>query len=304
MNDQSSNWSEALPRMLALAERFADEGQMNLNKLLEAAVYAQTRRAAWRYRPEVTIETVQTELHASIQGLKRDQAATELIATLERGYLALSEEQQADLLFSEAPDVFVCRTCGYLSMNNPPDRCPDCGSWPGRFRKFVGFFNGDNSEPINPIDVIRLLGRNAKDLELLVEGLSEEQLIRIPGKNEWSMRDHVAHFYDAQEMLDARLELMLEQDDPEIAALAIYDYATEGERHPSPTSVMLAKFLDDRASTVARLEALPLKDLWRTGHHSEFGQMTILRQVAYLAYHEQTHLPEIEELRQRFTTDD
>ena len=301
MNDQSSNWSEGIPRMAALAERFAAEGQMNLNKLLEAAVYAQTLRAAWRYRPEITIETVQTELHTSIQVLKRVQAAPELIAILGRGYLSLSEEQQADLLFSEAPDVFVCRTCGHLSMSNPPDRCPDCGAWPGRFRKFVGFFNGDNAEPINPIEVIRLLGSNAKDLELLVNGLSEEQLTRIPGKNEWSIRDHVAHFFDAQEMLDARLELMLEQDDPEIAALAIYDYATEGERHPSPTSVMLDKFLDDRASTVARLEALPLKDLWRTGRHSEFGQMTILRQVAYLAYHEQTHLPEIEALRGRFS---
>ena len=63
----------------------------------------------------------------------------------------------------------------------------------------------------------------------------------------------------------------------------------------------LTKFLNDRSRTVAHLEALPLKDLWRTGRHSEFGQMTILRQVAYLAYHEQTHLPEIDELLQRFS---
>ena len=70
MNDQSSNWSEGIPRMTALAERFAAEGQMNLNKLLETAVYAQTRRAAWHYRPEVTLETVQKELRASILGMK------------------------------------------------------------------------------------------------------------------------------------------------------------------------------------------------------------------------------------------
>ena len=301
MNDQSSNWSEGIPRMLNLAERFAAEGKMNLNKLLEAAVYARTRYAAWQYRPEVTVETMQAELRSSIQALKEAQTNTELIAVLESGYQAISEDPHADVLYSEAPDVFVCRTCGYLAMKVPPSHCPDCGSWPGRFRKFVAFFNGDNTEPINPIEVIKLLGRNAKDLERLVNGLSEEQLTRIPSKNEWSIRDHVAHFYDAQEMLDARLDLMLEQDDPELAALAIYDYATEGERHPSLTSKMLAKFLTDRARTVARLEELPLKDLWRTGRHSEFGQMTILRQVAYLAYHEQTHLPEIEQLRQLFT---
>ena len=34
--------------------------------------------------------------------------------------------------------------------------------------------------------------------------------------------------------------------------------------------------------------------------HSEFGRITVIRQVAYLAYHEQTHLPEIEALRSRF----
>jgi hypothetical protein len=47
-------------------------------------------------------------------------------------------------------------------------------------------------------------------------------------------------------------------------------------------------------------EALPLRDLWRTGRHAEFGRITILRQVNYMACHEQTHLPDIEQLRQRF----
>ena len=36
-------------------------------------------------------------------------------------------------------------------------------------------------------------------------------LLQKPAEDEWSIRDHVAHFYDAQEMLDTRLELMLEQ---------------------------------------------------------------------------------------------
>ena len=43
-----------------------------------------------------------------------------------------------------------------------------------------------------------------------------------------------------------------------------------------------------------------MNDLWRTGRHTEFGRITIIRQVAYLAYHEQTHPPEIEAIRSRF----
>jgi len=301
MIDQSQKWSEGIPRMIALADRFAAEGQMNLNKLLEAAVYSQTRRAAWRYRPEVTTETMRAELETSIHILKQADTAHELSSTLERGYQGLAGNQPTDLQFAEAPDVFVCRTCGHLAFVLPPDHCPDCGSWPGRFRKFVAFFNGDNTEPINPIAVLNLFAQNGEDLKMLVDGLSETQLTKKPAENEWSIRDHVAHFYDAQEMLDTRLNLMLEQDDPDLVAVAIYDYATEGERRPPTTSAILAEFLDKRARSVARMEALALKDLWRTGRHPEFGQMTILRQVAYLAYHEQTHLPEIEALRIRFS---
>ncbi len=297
MEKQTTDWCEEIPRMVALAERFAAEGQMNLNKLLEAAVYAQIRRAAWHYSPEVTTGRMQAELAVSLQFLKQDGIATELVGALEKGYQGLIEQRSTDLPLSDAPDVFICRTCGHLAMNAAPERCPDCASWPGRFRKFVAFFNGDNAEPINPLEVIRLFAYNAEQLERLVIGLSEEQLIQKPAKNEWSIRDHVAHFYDAQEMLDTRLDLMINYDDPELSAVAIYEYATEEKARPATTGNMLAEFLDQRARSIAQLESLPLKDLWRTGRHTEFGQITILRQVAYLAFHEQTHLPEIEALR-------
>jgi hypothetical protein len=283
--------------MVALAERFAAEGQMNLNKYLEAAVYAKTRHAAWQYRPEVTAESMQGELEASIQILKSDQAGRALVPGLEMGLANLSEQKYSDLQIIDAPDVFVCRICGYAALSTPPERCPDCGSWPGSFRKFVAFFNGDNLEPTNPLQVIRLLGRNAVDIARLVRGLSEEQLTQTLVENEWSLREHVAHFYDTQEMLETRLDLMLTQDDPDLVAVAVYEFATEGDRHPPTTAKMLLEFVDRRAKTVKQLEDLPLKDLWRTGHHPEFGQLTVIRQVAYLAYHEQSHLAEIGALR-------
>jgi rubrerythrin len=300
MNKQSTEWSEGIPRMVALAERCASEGHMNLNKLVEAAVYAQTRRAAWRYRPQVTRESMPAELEASLQFLNGQGADPALVETLKNGYQGLLDSQVNEFLFSDAPDAYVCRTCGHVAMQVIPERCPDCGSWAGRFRTFTATFNMDNMEPINPVEVISLFAHNAIDLVGLVEGLSEEQLSEKPAANEWSLREHVAHFYDAQEMLDRRLALMLDQDDPELVALAIYEEAGKDSGRPDTTAELLSEFLNLRAKSISLLEGLPLKDLWRTGRHTEFGRITVLRQVAYLAYHEQTHLPEIEALRERF----
>lgn len=299
MTNQETNKLHEIGRMIALAERCASEGQMNLNKTLEAIVYAQVRRAGWDYRPKVTAKTMQAELAKCLDDMRQADKLPGLVEVLETGLRALEEQRHADLLIEEAPDVFVCRTCGHAALEAAPERCPDCGAWPGNFRKFVAFFNRDNAEPGNPSDVLKLLQQNAVDLERLTGSLSEEQLMRKPAVNVWSIRDHIAHFYDTQVMLDARVKLMLEHDNPELAAMAVYEFATDEGRHPTTAHEILAAFVAKRTKCVANLQALPIKELWRPGRHPEFGQLTVLRQAAYLAYHELAHLPEIEELCSR-----
>jgi predicted Zn-ribbon and HTH transcriptional regulator len=285
---------------VALSERFADEGEMNLSKLLDAAVYAHVRRTGWLHRPLVTKASMAQELETGIDRLEALGAASDLIVALRLGSGKLARQEHRDLLVEESPDVFVCRTCGHVASRQPPAHCPDCGSWPGRFRKFVPVFNADNAEPTNPLAVMALLASNGDDLESLVGDLPEEICVRRPSPTVWSIREHVAHFSDAQETLDNRIDRMLVDDDPDLAVLSMFELASQEELHPSMTADMLATFLRKRASCVARLEALPLRDLWRTGRHAEFGRITILRQANYMACHEQTHLPDIEELRQQF----
>jgi rubrerythrin len=293
----SENLIHEIARLTALAERFAAEGQMNLNKLAEAAVYAHIRRAGWQYRPQITTDSMQAELANAIQVLiKQNGTSPDLVAALETGLQALQEKRGADLLREEAPDVFVCRMCGHTALSQPPEHCPDCGVWPGQFRKFVAFFNRDNIEPLNPTSVLDLLEENATALARLVDGLSEETMDRKPADGGWSIRDHIAHFYDTQGMLDTRVDLMLTYDDPDLAAMAVYEFATEEDRHPPTARGTLEEFRQKRAACVARLRERPLRDLYRTGQHPEFGELTILRQAAYMAFHEQVHLPEIEAL--------
>ena len=295
MNDNSLY---ELAQLTALAERLADEGQMNLNKLVEAAVYAKIRRAGWQYRPKISKDTMQDELVNPLQTLKQSGASPELVASMEIGLRALQTERGGDMLVDEAPDVFVCRMCGHVALSQAPEHCPDCGAWPGRFRKFVAFFNRDNIEPLNPTFVLDLLAENGNALAKLVDGLSEEAMNHQTAEGVWSIRDHIAHFYDTQEMLDVRVDLMLNHDNPDLAAMAVYEFATEADRHPTAVRGILETFFRKREACVARLRERPISDMYRPGSHPEFGELTILRQAAYMAYHEQVHLSEIEELRQ------
>jgi hypothetical protein len=63
----------------------------------------------------------------------------------------------------------------------------------------------------------------------------------------------------------------------------------------------LESFQQRRQAGVARLRNQPLSNLYRRGKHPEFGELTILRQASYMAYHEQVHLPEVEALRQEIS---
>lgn len=293
MNDEIE---ENIGRMVSLAERFADEGQLTLNKLVEAAVYAQSRRAGWQYRPQVTRERMQVELAAVLQDLEQDDFMSDLSAAMKRGLEAMESGRGDAMLRYGAPDVFVCRPCGHVALGQAPDRCPDCGAWPGSFREFVAFFKRDNMQPVIPNDVLDLLESNAANLAMLVEGLSEEAMNRDLVSGAWSIRDHIAHFYDTQQMLDTRVNLMLDHDDPDLEAMAVSELATQADRHPPTARGILQAFVEARSKTVAALRARPLDDLYRTGQHSSFGQLTIIRQASYMVFHELDHLPEIEKL--------
>jgi hypothetical protein len=296
------NTSYGLGQLTALAERLADEGQMNLNKLVEAAAYSISRRAGWNHRPQIPTNMMQNELANAVRNLRRSDVSSDLLDALEIGLRALQMDRGGDMMRDEAPDVFVCRKCGHAKLGEPPDHCPVCGAWPGRFRKFVAFFNRDNIEPLNPTAVLDLLAENGVELARLVGGLSEETMNRQLADDAWSIRDHIAHFYDTQEMLDTRVNLMLDHDNPDLAAMAVYEFATEADRHPTTAQGILETFRRNREACVARLREQPLSNLYRTGRHPEFGELTVLRQAAYMAFHEQVHLPEIEALCQETVT--
>jgi hypothetical protein len=92
--------------------------------------------------------------------------------------------------------------------------------------------------------------------------------------------------------------LFQKEEHPILESKAIFEWATSERERPPSTLEVFADYRATRAKIIARLEALPLADWWRTGRHEEFGVVSIKQQVSYFAAHERTHLPQLERLRE------
>ncbi|MBN1835148.1 MAG: DinB family protein [Spirochaetales bacterium] len=288
--------ADVLGRLIAASEDLTDHGMLNLQKLLEALVFALVRVQARRHRRQGDPAERIGEIDRLIRGLPPEAVSPELLGLLERAVRRYGSEAEGDLTYLEAPNVFVCRGCGHAAVGAAPPTCPECGEAYGVFRRFQGMFNGDNAAPEDPAALIEQLEANARQLESLVEGLQEADCVRRPLTGRWSMRDQVRHFLDAQAVLIGRVALILTQEEPVLNTAAPYETATESGGRPALTREILARYLSDRSSLTQRLRGLGLRDLWKCGRHEDFGLVSIMHQVKYFAQHEQAHLGTVAEL--------
>lgn len=278
MSAHSLSAADVLARAAALSLYCGAEGQINLHKLLEAAIYSIPRRSAVG-RTGLAL----ANLAFTIEELRTLGLAPELAAALERG--AEIAKSGGVPLTDATPDVFVCRVCGHTALAAAPERCPTCGAWPATFRRFMGIFNVDNPEPLASLV---LLAQGPDMVESLIGDLAEEITTRTPAYGEWSIQRALQHLVDAQDVFAGRLERMLTEENPPVAVEFVWTKASQTQT----TRALLADFRRKRAATVARLEELPMKAWGRTGRHDEFGTVTVLHQAGYFAYHEAFHLPD------------
>lgn len=281
---------ETLGRLIAASEDLTDYGMMNLQKLLEALVFAIVRVEARAHRRKVDPAERIGEIGRLIRGLPEKVIPPEYRTVIEGALQRYAADARGDLTYLEAPDVFVCRSCGYAAVAAAPESCSDCGEAIGVFRRFRGMFNGDNAEPEDPSALIDILDSNARRLETLVSGLAEADCTSHPLTGRWSIRDHVTHFYDAQAVLIRRIYLMLSEDEPVLDTAAPYETATDSGGRPADTREILTLFLADRKALTGRLRTLSIAELWKRGRHADFGLISVMHQVKYFAQHEQAHM--------------
>ncbi len=292
MNEPTAHLAQSIIHLLAVAERLEEHGQLNLAKLAHTAAEALSRRAAYALNMPHDLDNLAVEMEhllTELPGLGIDdgltQAMTRGVAALRAGRLPL---------FDEIPNPFVCRTCGTVTMARPHKACAVCGAWPTTFQEILPVYWLNALEPDG---VLAALRRTPKQVAVFLEGLEEAKLTRPAPDGGWSMRHVLAHLRDAQDVLNSRLLRMVEEENPTLESLAVFEWATSEKDRP-PTSVeIFHAYRESRRETLALLERLPLADWWRTGRHKEFGEVTILQQGSYFATHEQGHLASLVRLR-------
>lgn len=292
MSEPTGDWAQTFVYFLAVAERLEENGQLNLAKLARAAAEALSRRAAYDLNLPRDPNDLAAELGHLLAALPGLGVSDELPQAMQRGIAALSAGRLS--LFDEIPNPFICRTCGAVTMAQPAKPCTVCGAWPATFQEVMPVYWLNALEPDG---VMAALQQTPKQVAVFLEELDEAQLTRPAPDGGWAIRHVVAHLRDAEQVLNSRLMRMVQEENPTLESLAVFEWATtEGDRPPT-TADLFQAYRHSRRETLDLLARLPLGDWWRTGRHKEFGVVTIRQQGSYFATHEQTHLATLARLR-------
>jgi hypothetical protein len=282
---------ERIGRYAAVARGLEREGAYNGAKLLRAALsrelvrYAEAEAPSGGEAAAVALEALVTDLGGELPaGLA--PRLRELPASVRAG---------RTISLAEAPRARVCRVCGetFLGDDTPP-ACPSCEAPALSFHEELPVWY---LEAADRGAILAALAAGPRHLALALAGRADEALARPPAAGEWSARQALEHLLYAEELLATRIERLLGEEEPDLAAAAVWAETPASDEGSADTgdaaSVVAARIGELRHATVRRLAALPEADWGRGGSHPEWGRVTVLSQAAYFARHEASHLAQL-----------
>lgn len=276
---------DTLTHLLALASSLEREGQYNNAKLLRAAVDSYLARLAHQLNLPTDRATLLAESDQARAVLENLGADPDLLAALDHTRATLRAGRLP--AYQAVPDPYLCRTCGRLTFAASA-ACPECGAHPGTFKRFRPIYW---IERFDAFEGLAFLSATPSKVAALVEA-SDGESAGSSGEG-WSLHEAITHLKDAQEVLEFRVDLILNEENPILEAKAVFEWATADAIQAATTRDIFDAYVASRQRTLARLENLPVKDWWRTGRHEEFGELKLYQQVSYFACHELSHLAQI-----------
>ncbi len=150
--------SQAFQKYTAYAKKAAADGLPNIAKLFEATAQAELIHAAGHLKALDKVQTTLDNLQDAIDGetyeftemyppMLQEAASENHKARVMFGYAVAAEEVHAALYQKaleavregkdlEVSDFYLCPICGYIELNERPERCPICNTKGEKFLQF------------------------------------------------------------------------------------------------------------------------------------------------------------------------
>ena len=147
--------------------------------------------------------------------------------------------------------------------------------------------------------MLRELLENTTRFERVANKIPEPLISTRSARDEWSIKENLAHLADIQNLCVGRIKKILSEDNPPIE---IYDDERENRQRDHSNEDMSSlreAFLSIRSNLVLGMKELPDSDWLRTGRHPERENFTIEFILNDMLDHERKHFEKIDQIANR-----
>jgi hypothetical protein len=150
------------------------------------------------------------------------------------------------------------------------------------------------------MDLVEKLNSMTQTLRNELEHVPDEVLSQsVAGA--WSVKDVVGHLCDHSHVIHKRLSMMINLEEPRLVPYDQEALARERNANSTSREALLDEFAAQRADTVDMLVDLVHWNWSRTGHHPNYGRISIRQQVDRWIAHEEQHVAQIRDQLQQTT---
>ncbi|MDQ3818196.1 MAG: DinB family protein [Acidobacteriota bacterium] len=147
-----------------------------------------------------------------------------------------------------------------------------------------------------PESIIIALENAPRIIIPLVSEVPQEVRKRRPQPGKWSAHEHACHLAEVHPLFFERLDLMLNEARPRIAAYNPDEAMEDGALLSVDLDEALERYRSDRERLVEQLRDLTEDEWLREAEHEEYDHYSVLIMLRHLALHDMLHGYRIEEL--------
>lgn len=147
---------------------------------------------------------------------------------------------------------------------------------------------------ITPESLLAVLRSTPATLADLADGIPQDQWMRCPECDEWSLNEIFCHLRDVElEVNIPRMQTLLGETNPFIAGQITDDWVHQREYDRQDGREALRIMAKARTQLVELLAHLSPEDWKRTARHSIFGPTHLQELVSFIASHDRSHIQQV-----------